>query len=77
MGVYERDLIALRASSEPAKTRQAELERLMPARDNQRGAEIELQRIAREMEQLRHRTQERALEERRDRTRDRGWDRGR
>lgn len=77
VGVYERDLIALRASSEREKARQAELERLMPARDNQRSAELELQRIAREMEQLRPRTQERAPAGRSDRTGDRGWDRGR
>lgn len=77
VGLYERDLIALRASSERAKTRQAELERLMPARDNQRSADLELQRIAREMEQLRPRTRERAPEGRPDRTRGRDWDRGR
>lgn len=77
VGVYERDLIALRASSERAKTRQAELERLMPSRDRQRSAGLELERIAREMEYLRPRAPERAPEGRPDRSRDRGWDRGR
>ncbi len=77
VGVYERDLIALRASSERAKTRQAELERLMPARDDRRGAELEMQRIAREMEQLGPRTLERAPVGRSDRIRERGWDRAR
>lgn len=77
VGVFERDLIALRVSSEREKVRQAELERLMPARDSRRSAELEMERIAREMAPVRGRAHVGAREERPHRFRDSGGDRGR
>lgn len=77
VGVYERDLIALRESSERAKTRQSELERLMPARTSERNPELELGQIAREMEYLSPRALVRTAGGRPNPSRDRGRDRSR
>ena len=78
VGLYERDLISLRESTERERGRQAELERLMPSRNEGRSVDRELERMARELESLHPRAAERAPEKMPpDRSRDRGWDRGR
>lgn len=77
VGLYERDLTSLRMSTEREKTRQAELERLMPCRGQELSLEQELKRIAREVESMRPRTVDRDLARRPEPRSDSSWDRGR
>lgn len=77
VGLYERDLISLRQSTEREKSRQAELERLMPSRGERRSGEKELERIAREVESLRPRAPDRGDRRPSERSKDNSWDRGR
>jgi hypothetical protein len=77
VGLYERDLISLRESSEREKARQAELERLMPSKIDGRSLEKELDRIAREVKSPRPMVPEREPQRSPERSRESGWDRGR
>jgi type IV secretory pathway VirD2 relaxase len=77
VGLFERDLTSLRVSTEREKSRQAELERVLPSRRQEISLEQELRRIAREIESLRPREVEREPTRRPERSRGSNWDRGR
>ncbi len=69
VGVYDRDLRALRVSGEREIGRQATLERTMPARSEGLGLIQEVDRIFKQMQKIFDRGQDRGT--------DRGFDRGR
>lgn len=59
VGLYERDLVALRGSSDREKNRQARLERAIPSRRRDFETGRELDRLARELDSLRPRPRDR------------------